>query len=409
MRVGKTQIGQSRLLFILFAILLIVPAAYSLTNGNDGKKSNKNAKPRKIGDSITNVRRDPKTGRLISASAKSDSASYVEKSNAQAVPVADDEITLDSKLFAFELMVQDPANRRYVLNLKQDDFIIYDDNEAKPVNYFIRSEVEKVPTNIVLILDHSGSVTPYWEESKKAAMNFVRQLKSEYQSVALVLDDPTLLVDFTNDPEPLEKELSKVKLIKHTYNFTALFAVMNEMFAGRDGRKIVIFQTDGDEALKLVPIKDWPADVTTRFPYDAKPYNLQDIVDFAGNSGVTIYSIAVGNKLIDLPANTNMTQLTKEFEDEGHYAEHLTYFRECQRAMKQVADVTGGSISFMAHANDAESIYNAIKEDLRARYIIGYYPNGGQTDRFHKILVKVKDHPDWIVTSRQGYFADGKK
>ena len=62
MRVGKTQIGQSRLLFILFAILLIVPAAYSLTNGNDGKKTNKNAKPRKIGDSITNVRRDPKTG-----------------------------------------------------------------------------------------------------------------------------------------------------------------------------------------------------------------------------------------------------------------------------------------------------------------------------------------------------------
>ena len=63
----------------------------------------------------------------------------------------------------------------------------------------------------------------------------------------------------------------------------------------------------------------------------------------------------------------------------------------------------------MAHANDAESIYNAIKEDLRARYIIGYYPSGGQTDRFHKIVVKVKDHPDWIVTSRQGYFADGKK
>ena len=409
MRVGKNIIGESRVLFILFAILLIVPAAYSLTNASDNKKTNKNTRPRKIGDSITTMRRDPKTGRLIKSQTGSDGTSYIEKADAQGTPAADDEITLDSKLFAFELMVQDPANRRYVLNLKQDDFIIYDDDQPKPANYFIRSEVEKVPTNIVLILDHSGSVTPYWEESKKAAMNFVRQLKSEYQSVALVLDDPTLLVDFTNDPVPLEKELSKVKLIKHTYNFTALFSVMNEMFAGRDGRKIIIFQTDGDEALKLVPVKDWPADVTTRFPYDAKPYNLQDIVDFAANSGVTIYSIAVGNKLIDLPADTNMTQLTKDFEEEGHYAEHLTYFRECQRAMKKVADVTGGSISYMAHANDAESIYNAIKEDLRARYIIGYYPSGGQSNRYHKITVKIKDHPDWIVTSRQGYFAaDGK-
>ena len=409
MRVGKIVVAESRLLFILISILLIVPAAYSLTNGNDGKKINKPTRPRKIGDSINTLRRDPKTGRLIKASDGSDETSYVEKADAKVAPAADDEITLDSKLFAFELMVQDPFNRRYVLDLKQDDFIIYDDDQAKPASYFIRSGVEKVPTDIVLILDHSGSVTPYWEESKKAAMNFVRQLKSEYQSVALVLDDPTLLVDFTNDPAPLEKELSKVKLIKHTYNFTALFAVINEMFAGRDGRKIVIFQTDGDEALKLVPVKDWPADVTTRFPYDAKPYNLQDIVDFAGNSGVTIYSIAVGNKLIDLPADTNMTQLTKDFEDEGHYAEHLTYFRECQRAMKKVADVTGGSISYMAHASDAESIYNAIKEDLRARYIIGYYPNGGQTNRFHKITVKIKDHPDWVVTSRQGYFAEAKK
>jgi VWFA-related protein len=355
------------------------------------------------------LRRDPKTGRLISAAAGQESTSYVEKAETPVVAAADDEITLDSKLFAFELMVQDPANRRYVLDLKQDDFIVYDDDQPSPANYFVRSEVEKVPTNIVLILDHSGSVTPYWKESKKAALNFVRQLKSEYQSVALVLDDPTLLVDFTNDATALEKELGKVKLIEHTYNFTALFAVINEMFAGRDGRKVVIFQTDGDEALKLVPVKDWPADVKTRFPYDTKPYNLQDIVDFAGNSGVTVYSIAVGNKLIDLPATTDMTQLTKEFEAEGHFPEHLTYFRECQRAMKQVADVTGGSISYMAHANDAESIYNAIKEDLRARYIIGYYPNGGQTNRYHKITVKVKDHPDWVVTSRQGYFADGKK
>ena len=101
--------------------------------------------------------------------------------------------------------------------------------------------------------------------------------------------------------------------------------------------------------------------------------------------------------------------MSKEFEDEGHYAEHLTYFRECQRAMQEVADVTGGSISYMAKANDAESIYNAIKEDLRARYIIGYYPNSAQTNRYHKITVKIKDHPDWQVTSRQGYFAANKK
>src|SRR5580765_1553702 len=101
MRVGRSCIGESRLLFILFAILLAVPAAYSLTNGNDGKKSSKTTRPRKLGESISTLRRDPKTGRLISASAGSDSTSYVEKADAQAAIPADDEITLDSKLFAF--------------------------------------------------------------------------------------------------------------------------------------------------------------------------------------------------------------------------------------------------------------------------------------------------------------------
>ncbi|HZS47656.1 MAG TPA: VWA domain-containing protein [Blastocatellia bacterium] len=406
MRIDKNSSLFLRSLFmIITAVLLIVPAIYSRPDKNT--KPTKSSRPRKLGESLATIRRDPKTGRLITDATTSDSASYVEKADAQSG--SEDEISLNSKLFAFELMVQDPANKRYVLDLKQDDFVIYDDDQELPASYFVRSSIERVPTNIVLILDHSGSVTPYWEESKKAAMSFVRQLKPEYESVALVLDDPTLLVDFTNDGSSLEKSLSKVKLIKHTYNFTALFSVLNEMFADRDGRKIVIFQTDGDEALKLVPQQEWPADVTARFPYDQKVYTLKDIVDFAANSGVTVYSIAVGNKLIDLPPDTDMKLLTKEFEDEGHYAEHLTYFRECQRAMKQVADVTGGSISYMAKSSDAESIYNGIKDDLRARYIIGYYPNTSQANRYHKITVKIKNHPDWVVTSRQGYFAASKK
>ena len=123
MRLGKSsslagkKLKEGRLLLVLFAILLSVSAAYSLTNGDgkDGKR--KPTRPRKLGESISTLRRDPKTGRLVNPTVAAEEASYVDKTDAQAAkPADDDAIVLDSKLFAFELMVQDPANKRYVLD-----------------------------------------------------------------------------------------------------------------------------------------------------------------------------------------------------------------------------------------------------------------------------------------------------
>lgn len=363
----------------------------------------------KLGESLQRLVRDSKTGELVDLSAPEPhtTSRLLSPHPPDEEPVeTSDVVRLDSKLFAFEVTAINPVTRRYVLDLKQSDFEIYEDNQLQDAGYFVRGEADRVPASIALILDHSGSVTPFWSDSRRAAMNFVRQLQPQYQQVALVLDDPTLLVDFTGDPRQLERALAGVRLIHHTYNFTSLFATLKELMAGREGRKIVIFQTDGDEALKLVPREKWPADVNVQFEQPERNYTLDDIVNFAANAGVTVYTIAVGTKLINLPSEEERGTKEGEFVKAGHDEKLIPYFRECQLALERVSKVTGGLLVHMEHASDADAIYRLIHEDLKARYIIGYYPTSvnARTGRFHEIKVRVKGHPEYLVTGRKGFF-----
>lgn len=403
--------GSVRTLFIaLFSALLLLhhSAAYS-----QDPQSNPSATPKeKLGESLIRLVRDSKTGELIDLSTldakpglKLLSAHPPEEEPGE----SGDVVRLDSKLFAFEVTAINPATKRYVLDLKQSDFEIFEDNQRQDLGYFVRGEADRVPASIALILDHSGSVTPFWSDSRRAAMNFVRQLQPQFQQVALVLDDPTLLVDFTNDPRQLEHALAGVRLIYHTYNFTSLFATLKELMPSREGRRIVIFQTDGDEALKLVPRDKWPADVKDlQFEQPERNYTLDDIINTAANAGVTIYTIAVGTKLINLSSDQERQTKEREFVKAGHDEKLVPYFRECQLALERISKVSGGLLVHMEHASDADAIYRLIHEDLKARYIIGFYPPSAatRTGRFHEINVRVKGHPEYVVTGRKGFFTN---
>jgi len=391
----------------LFALSLSIPTAQGRVSDSDSKENTTRKRVGQLGQSLQRLVRDPLTGRLIDP----EEAKAIEQKPSGQRPsseaaIGDDIITIETSLFAFEVTVTDPGNQQFVTDLTREDFQLFEDGEEQEITYFINSDQEKVPTSIAFILDHSGSITPYWDESRRAAINFVRRLKPQFQEVALVLDDPTLVQDFTRDVWALEKSLNKVKLTKNTYNFTSLFAVMKELMADRPGRKIIIFQTDGDEALRLVPENDWPEDVKVRFRSPKRAYTLQDIFDYASSSGITVYSVAVGPQLIRLKSQEEFEARRPYLESLGHDGAFLTYFRHCQQKLAELAELTGGSISYMEKASDAEAIYRRIGEDIRARYIIGYYPGSEKNDgRFHTLDVKVKGHPDWIVMGRRGYYA----
>ena len=92
----------------------------------------------------------------------------------QPVAVGDDEVLrVETNLVSIPVSVFD-RNGRYLANLKQEDFKIFEDGKEQEVSYFGSSEQ---PVTVVLVLDKSPSTEFKIEQIQTAAISFVNQLK----------------------------------------------------------------------------------------------------------------------------------------------------------------------------------------------------------------------------------------
>ena len=73
--------------------------------------------------------------------------------------------------------------------------------------------------------------------------------------------------------------------------------------------------------------------------------------------------------------------------------------------MVRVAELSGGNAGFIEKPEDAENIYSEIFTVIKNRYVIGYYPTNEQKDgKRREVKIEVRNHPEYIVTGRKGYF-----
>jgi hypothetical protein len=79
-----------------------------------------------------------------------------------------------------------------------------------------------------------------------------------------------------------------------------------------------------------------------------------------------------------------------------------------QSAVSGVATTTGGFNSFLENPNQADEIYTRILSDMNSRYVIGYYPKNKTRDgKRRKVLIEVRNRPEYTVQGRKTYFAPG--
>ena len=82
------------------------------------------------------------------------------------------------------------ANGRFVPNLQQDDFRVYQDGEPQPITHF---NAERVPVSLGIVLDTSGSM----EGEKMAA---ARDALDRFLSQLLEPNDEVFLYRFDTNP-----------------------------------------------------------------------------------------------------------------------------------------------------------------------------------------------------------------
>src|SRR5262245_481208 len=91
------------------------------------------------------------------------------------------------------------ATGRFVSGLKQEDFIVFEDDVRQEITHF---SAERVPVSIGLVIDTSGSMAgEKWDHASEALDRFLLDLLVEQDEVFLYRfsNDPILVEDWTVD------------------------------------------------------------------------------------------------------------------------------------------------------------------------------------------------------------------
>jgi VWFA-related protein len=384
----------------------------------------------------TTERKKPKIKDFGSSLEKSNKSNSTQKKGSKAENSDEDVIRIDTNLVVLDCLVVD-AKGTVITGLRPEDFNITEDTEPQKIQTFTQGEDAKVPRSIVLVIDYSNSQRPYIERSVEAAKLLVDKLRPN-DLMAIVTDDVELIAQFTADKNKLKKELDSLKRkgfllpnIGQSKQFSALYAVLNEMFDETDVRPIVIFQTDGDE----LPFLKGEYGVVV-FPQAASRgtnFSSQDLIELTNKSRASVYSIFVGAKLLGLSEEEKKKKLEierlrflkywkinpnrirpltpEEEEERKRIQEQIKQFYpngvpDVQEYMSNLSGRTGGWLEFLEEPEQADGIYNRILSELNTRYIIGYPPTNIVRDgKRRTVKIEVKGHPEYKVLGKTTYLA----
>ena len=385
----------------------------------------KKPKREKFGSSLKHLRWDKEKQAAVekpdkSAGKKPKADAKADKENIEAEAA----VKLKTLLVTFDVLVTDSTHQHVIEGLTKDDFVVTEDDQPQLVAAFARGDDVSLPRSIILLIDWSPSQRPYIQKSVAAAKVLIDQL-SPADEMAIITDDVELLCDFTGDKAKLAKALDK---IEHRINegqagqslqFTALYAALRELLSAEQRRPIIIFQTDGDQA---VSFRDQPDAEKYAFFRHGKPpedYGLNDIFETARKSRATIYSVMTNERLVGLPQSEmyrrgasilqrwwQMTLNPDDSQDAYRIKLWTDLLVEGQRAAARVAMTTGGWMAFLEQPEQAADIYATITKDINQRYIVGYYPtNTARDGKPRKVKITVRNHPDYYVHGRNTYYA----
>lgn len=299
----------------------------------------------------------------------------------------EDVIKVDTNLVTVPVIVSDRQNR-YIAGLKAENFTVFKDGQKQNIEYFI---AEESPINIAILLDTSRSTEQVWDKIQKAALEFVKQLKPNDRCLIISFDsEVNVLSELTDDREKLKKTIKNAEIGERfgTVLHDGVYQAVNKNFAGVKGRKAVIMLTDG---------KDFGS-FTGR---DELIYRLEE-------SDTLIYSIFYETGLM------SRRMLTRRFPYPDRRGSGGIWRRgrnpnvirsrnersneDAIEFLQEMADITAGRL-YQKSVTDLSEAFEAITEELRKQYLIGFYPENIENGKIYQLKVKV-DRNDAVVRSK---------
>ncbi|HEX5734996.1 MAG TPA: VWA domain-containing protein, partial [Blastocatellia bacterium] len=289
----------------------------------------------------------------------------------------DDTIRLRAEEVLLNITVIDPYNRQ-ATDLAQSEFIIAEDNQRQDISRFI---ITRVPVNVVLMLDASGSVVGEINSLRQAAMRFIEQLGPE-DSVSIIEfhSKVELIQDWTSNQDDIRHAISwrfkpgmeRTSSGNTTYSTTALYDALyltaEDQLAKVEGRKAAIILTDGD-------------DTSSKVTYDQ---SLGSVI----RSGAVVYVVSKARALMSFAPKSFITRL-----------------KHAEFVMTDLVRRTGGKIFSPLKDDEMKDAYAQVARELKNQYIITYIPkNEARDGRLRRISVYLT-RAGYSARTRDSYYA----
>jgi Ca-activated chloride channel family protein len=268
---------------------------------------------------------------------------------------------------SMNVTVTDSTNR-YVTDLTEKDFEIFEDGVKQELTLFNRSNL---PVALSLLIDTSSSMEDRMSTAQDAAIGFIRKLRPTDMGEVIGFDSRAeVLQKFTNNPQELEQAIRKTVAGGSTSLNNALYISLKGL------KKIPVRQEEEIRRQAIVLLSDGE-DTSSLVSFD-------DVLDLARRSETAIYAIG----LMEDGSGT---------QSKG--------FREATYALRQLTTDTGGRAFFPADVKSLSSVYGQIYDELSSQYTIGYTSKNPRRDgAWRRIVVRVA-RPNVQARTKQGYFA----
>jgi Ca-activated chloride channel homolog len=277
-------------------------------------------------------------------------------------------ISVQVNMISVDAIVRDRSGR-IMGNLTKEDFKVYDNNVIQEVAGFSQ---DKLPLAVAIVVDRSGSVTPYISELRYIASRALFNLK-EQDEVCLFsfAQDVQLVEALTRDRQRIGFALNRVGGGGSTNILDALYYATKYLVnTAPDRRHAVILISDNEQTVQSMATE-------------------RDVITMAQEKDTVIYSLKTAGSSFALGR-----QLP------GLFSRDL---------VGKVAQESGGEVVKVDNVSSLDSALNTVITRLRTSYSIGYYPSNSQSGAFHSIAVRLADKfgksgSDYSIQAKKGYY-----
>ena len=263
---------------------------------------------------------------------------------------------------------------RTILDLKQDDFRLFEDGQPQKISFFSRET--DLPLRIGVLIDTSNSVRERLHFEQEAAIDFLNEAIRPGEDQAFVVGfdvEPQVVQDYTDDVDKLSSAIRGLAAGGTTALYDAIYHSCQQKMQVSPPpepylRRVLIVVSDGRD--------------------NTSEHSREEALSMAQHSEAIIFAISTNNS----GTNTAGSRMP-------------TGFSPGDKTLMRLAEQTGGRTFFPFQASDLASNFQEIARELRSQYSLAYVSTNQAHDGTFRAISLQTAQKGLKVRAKAGYYA----